>query len=390
MHKKPRILPALLIAALLFLLASPTLVSAQGDGFQETFDNPNLEEWEYSPEVTVTDGVLTLPSGSFALRPGDWSEITLSVKMKYAGEGEVLINYYFRDRNTYGLILTTGLATLQKEKDGTPSQLGSAAAPVVQPDTWINIKITVSGGDHQVYLNDELLLTATDSEPLETGAILLHALGGVTVEFDDLNVRGTPGDGPPPGEEAPPAGEEPQPGEEPPASSLDEGTAPAAPAVPQSGTGTGGLLEEFFASQASTISLTTFLINLILAAMCAYILGVVYIHWGSSLSNRRKFAANFMLMTVTTTFIILVVRSSVALSLGLVGALSIVRFRAAVKEPEELAYLFFAIGIGIGLGDNQRMVTLVAVVAGIGLIGISRLMRRSDADVNLAPVGCQP
>lgn len=212
MHKKPRILPALLIAALLLLLASPTLVSAQGDGFQETFDNPNLEEWEYSPEVTVTDGVLTLPSGSFALRPGDWSEITLSVKMKYAGEGEVLINYYFRDRNTYGLILTTGLATLQKEKDGTPSQLGSAAAPVVQPDTWINIKITVSGGDHQVYLNDELLLTATDSEPLETGAILLHALGGVTVEFDDLNVRGTPGDGPPPGEEAPPAGEEPQPG----------------------------------------------------------------------------------------------------------------------------------------------------------------------------------
>ena len=77
------------------------------------------------------------------------------------------------------------------------------------------------------------------------------------------------------------------------------------------------------------------------------------------------------------------VRSSIALSLGLVGALSIVRFRAAVKEPEELAYLFFAIGIGIGLGDNQRLITMVAMAAGIILIGLRYLLRKTDADVNL-------
>jgi hypothetical protein len=110
---------------------------------------------------------------------------------------------------------------------------------------------------------------------------------------------------------------------------------------------------------------------------------VVYTHWGASLSNRRKFAANFLLMTVTTTFIIMVVRSSVALSLGLVGALSIVRFRAAVKEPEELAYLFFALGIGIGLGDNQRLITLVAMAAGITLLGLRYLLRKPNADVNM-------
>jgi len=120
-----------------------------------------------------------------------------------------------------------------------------------------------------------------------------------------------------------------------------------------------------------------------LAAIAAFILSLVYIHWGSSLSNRRKFAANFMLMTITTTFIILVVRSSVALSLGLVGALSIVRFRTAVKEPEELAYLFFAIGIGIGLGDNQRLITMLALVIGIIIIGLNTLLRRAEADVNL-------
>jgi uncharacterized membrane protein YhiD involved in acid resistance len=144
-----------------------------------------------------------------------------------------------------------------------------------------------------------------------------------------------------------------------------------------------GLLQEFFASQASNQELLTLTLNLILAALCSYILSLVYIHWGASLANRRKFAANFMLMTITTTFIIMVVRSSVALSLGLVGALSIVRFRTAVKEPEELAYLFFAIGLGIGLGDNQRLITLLALAVGIVIIALTKLARRSQADVNL-------
>jgi hypothetical protein len=124
-------------------------------------------------------------------------------------------------------------------------------------------------------------------------------------------------------------------------------------------------------------------VNLALAALFAFILGQAYIYWGASLSNRRAFAANFLLITVTTTFIILVVRSSVALSLGLVGALSIVRFRAAIKEPEELAYLFFAIGIGIGLGDNQRLLTTLALIAGLILVGLMHIFRRGTADVNL-------
>jgi hypothetical protein len=121
----------------------------------------------------------------------------------------------------------------------------------------------------------------------------------------------------------------------------------------------------------------------VLAVITSYVLSRIYIHWGASLSNRRRFAANFMLITVTTTFIILVVRSSVALSLGLVGALSIIRFRTAIKEPEELAYLFFAISLGIGLGDNQRTITLVAFLVVIALIGLARLFRQTQADANL-------
>ena len=63
---------------------------------------------------------------------------------------------------------------------------------------------------------------------------------------------------------------------------------------------------------------------------------MVYAKYGNSLSNRKKLMQTFVLISVTVMLVISIVKSSLALSLGLVGALSIVRFRAAIKEPEEL------------------------------------------------------
>jgi hypothetical protein len=60
-----------------------------------------------------------------------------------------------------------------------------------------------------------------------------------------------------------------------------------------------------------------------------------------------------------------------------------VRFRAAIKEPEELAYLFFAISIGIGLGDNQRAITALVLIVAILIVGAARLFRGRQADFNL-------
>ena len=57
-----------------------------------------------------------------------------------------------------------------------------------------------------------------------------------------------------------------------------------------------------------------------------------------------------------------IVKSSIALSLGLVGALSIIRFRTPIKEPEELAYIFIAIAIGLGLGAGQYLITTIFFV----------------------------
>jgi uncharacterized membrane protein YhiD involved in acid resistance len=126
--------------------------------------------------------------------------------------------------------------------------------------------------------------------------------------------------------------------------------------------------EDFLGSQSPHIPLGDFSVNLVLAAVLAFILGQVYIHYGDALSNRRMFARNFMIMAMTTMLIITVVKSSLALSLGLVGALSIIRFRAAIKEPEELAYIFLTISIGLGLGADQRLITIIAVFVIILLI----------------------
>jgi uncharacterized membrane protein YhiD involved in acid resistance len=109
----------------------------------------------------------------------------------------------------------------------------------------------------------------------------------------------------------------------------------------------------------------------------------LYEKFGRALSNRTNFARNFVLLTMTTMLIITVVKSSLALSLGLVGALSIVRFRAAIKEPEELSFLFFAIAIGLGLGADQRAITLVGFAFIAAIISARNLSHKPDQDHNL-------
>ncbi len=120
------------------------------------------------------------------------------------------------------------------------------------------------------------------------------------------------------------------------------------------------LFQKFLITENSQIEVSDLLINALIVLVLSLILEFTYSKCAKSLSNKKLFANNFLLLTFTTMVIITIVKSSLALSLGLVGALSIVRFRAAIKEPEELAYLFFTISVGLGLGANQRMVTLAA------------------------------
>ncbi len=136
-------------------------------------------------------------------------------------------------------------------------------------------------------------------------------------------------------------------------------------------------------SQNSSLTLPALALNLALAAALALILAAAYVRFGRALSNRKRFAQTFLLLAVTTTLVISIVKSSLALSLGLVGALSIVRFRAAIKEPEELVYLFLAISLGLGLGAGQAPVTLVAFAIILGIIALQHYFRKAPGPSNL-------
>lgn len=108
-----------------------------------------------------------------------------------------------------------------------------------------------------------------------------------------------------------------------------------------------------------SFSLVNYLINIVICALLLYLLSKIYVKYGRSLSNRSQLSKVLILVGVTTFIIISIVKTSLALSLGLVGALSIIRFRTAIKEPEELAYFFIAIAIGLGFGANQLVPTVV-------------------------------
>lgn len=141
--------------------------------------------------------------------------------------------------------------------------------------------------------------------------------------------------------------------------------------------------QEFLSSESGVIPLLPFILDLFLSAMLGYLLGFVYQRCGRSISNRKRFASNFPLLALTTMLVICIVKSSLALSLGLVGALSIVRFRSAIKEPEELSYLFLCIAIGLGFGANQRAITLTAfaIITGISLIAYQFRGREKNSNL---------
>ena len=110
------------------------------------------------------------------------------------------------------------------------------------------------------------------------------------------------------------------------------------------------------------ISEINFIFNLLLSLILSLLVSYVYKKYGRSISNRKEFASIFPLLAMTTMLVISIVKSSLALSLGLVGALSIVRFRSAIKEPEELVYIFLSMAIGLSLGANQVFLTIIAVL----------------------------
>ena len=145
-------------------------------------------------------------------------------------------------------------------------------------------------------------------------------------------------------------------------------------------------LSNYFTTNIN-IDLPDFILNLIVVGLLCYLIKIFYIKFSTTLSNREEFSKNFILLGITTCIVITIVKNSLALSLGLVGALSIVRFRAAIKEPEELVYLFLIIATGLGGGAGQIKITVAGMIIGFIIIYLSSFKsaksQKKDEIINL-------
>lgn len=131
-------------------------------------------------------------------------------------------------------------------------------------------------------------------------------------------------------------------------------------------------LEEFTAISVSDL-LVTFFASLALGILIAVIYKLTY----SGVLFNYQFALGLVLLSMITGVIILAISANLVLSLGMVGALSIVRFRTAVKDPMDTVYMFWALATGILTGAGFLLIaTLATVLIGIAMIVLTTLIKR--------------
>ena len=133
----------------------------------------------------------------------------------------------------------------------------------------------------------------------------------------------------------------------------------------------GTSFSEWFANQLSSFTPLNVAIALLAALLAGAIIAAVYKKTYRGVLYSPSFALTLILLCLVTTPVVMCIGSNIALSMGMVGALSIVRFRTAVKDPLDTAYMFWALTMGILLGANAYVIAIVTV------LGISYLRLRS-------------
>lgn len=115
-------------------------------------------------------------------------------------------------------------------------------------------------------------------------------------------------------------------------------------------------------------------IGMLIALFLAICIYIVYRKTYTGVMYSKDFNITILMLTLITTFIIMIIGSNLALSLGLVGALSIIRFRTAVKNSRDAAFLFWAIGVGLSCGTGVYTIGMIgSVIIGFILLVFHRL-----------------
>ena len=147
------------------------------------------------------------------------------------------------------------------------------------------------------------------------------------------------------------------------------------------------IFKSSFLENVTAVSITDMAIGIVLSFFLGLFIFFVYKKTYAGVMFSQSFGGSLIAMTMITTMVILAVTSNVVLSLGMVGALSIVRFRTAIKEPMDIAFLFWAIAGGIVLAAGMIPLAIIGSVI-IGLIMIIFCNRKSSQKPYIAVVTC--
>jgi len=109
---------------------------------------------------------------------------------------------------------------------------------------------------------------------------------------------------------------------------------------------------------------------MIIALILSMVIFLTYKITFSGVMYNRKFNVSLVMLTLVTTMVMLVIGSDIALSLGMVGALSIVRFRTAIKDPRDTTYIFWSIGVGLSVGTGNYMVAAIGSLFLLGVLSV--------------------
>ncbi|HOB20479.1 MAG TPA: DUF4956 domain-containing protein [Candidatus Atribacteria bacterium] len=135
-----------------------------------------------------------------------------------------------------------------------------------------------------------------------------------------------------------------------------------------------------FFNAGTTVKPGIALLNMLVAAGLSTIVYFVYKITFSGVAYSKKFNITLVMLSLITTIVMNILGNSLALSMGMVGALSIVRFRTAIKDPRDTAYIFWAITIGLGCGSgNYFMVGAGTLVVSAVTILLSKNLKNDDS-----------
>lgn len=147
------------------------------------------------------------------------------------------------------------------------------------------------------------------------------------------------------------------------------------------------IFKSSFLENVSAVSIFDMVLAIVLAFGVGMFIFLVYKKTYQGVMYSSSFGVTLIALTMITTVVILAVTSNVVLSLGMVGALSIVRFRTAIKEPLDIAFLFWSIAVGIVLAAGMIPLAVIGSVV-IGLILLVFVNRKSHCNPYIVVIQC--